>query len=334
MKIFITGVAGFLGSHIADSFLEDGHEVSGIDNLVGGYRDNLPKGVNFFEGDCRDLGYLTKCMEGADIVYHTACTAYEGLSVFSPSLIVENTVQISVNAMTASIINKVKRFVHCSSMARYGELPITPFAENMICAPQDPYGIAKLAAEKLLENLSMVHGIELVIAVPHNIIGSRQKYDDPFRNVASIMINLMLQGRQPIIYGDGSQIRCFSAIQDDIFCLKEMAISEKAVGQIFNIGPDEEEITINDLAKLIAELLDFKLEPIYMTGRPQEVKHATCSANKIREYFGYETNVSLKECLIEMIGYIKERGVRNFEYHLPVEIVNDKTPKTWTNKLF
>ena len=236
--------------------------------------------------------------------------------------------------MTAAIKNGVERFVHCSSMARYGSQVVTPFTEDMICAPQDPYGIAKYSAELLLENLASIHGIDLVIAIPHNIIGPRQKYDDPYRNVASIMINLMLSGRQPIIYGDGTQVRCFSAIQDDVDCLVEFAANKKAVGEKFNIGPDENEMTINELAILVAEVTNFNLDPIYLPGRPQEVKHATCSANKIRKYFGYETKITTKAAIEEMVEYINARGVRKFTYHLPVEIVSNLTPKTWSQKIF
>jgi UDP-glucose 4-epimerase len=333
-KVFITGVAGFLGSHLADRFLEMGWKVSGCDNLIGGYRDNVPKDTEFYQQDCLDLEGLTRIMAGSDLIYHTACTAYEGLSVFSPSLVVANTTQISVNVMTAAIRNSVPKFVHCSSMARYGAQDIYPFTEDMVCKPQDPYGIAKYAAELLLKNLADVHGMDLVIAVPHNIIGPRQKYDDPYRNVASIMINLMLQGRQPVIYGDGEQVRCFSSIEDDIDCLIELATNQKAIGQIFNIGPDEESMTINELACTIARLVDFALDPIYMDGRPQEVRYATCSANKIRAYFGYQTKMTTEKTLIDMIGYIKSRGVRKFSYHLPVEIVSEKTPKTWSQKIF
>ena len=334
MKVFITGVAGFLGSHIAEKMVAMGHEVSGIDNFLGGYKDNLVDGIEFFEDDLSNLDNLSEYMKGTDIVFHTACTAYEGLSVFSPSLVTQNTIQISVNAMTAAIQSGVKRFVHCSSMARYGTQEITPFTEDMIPKPQDPYGIAKYSAELLLKNLSDIHGIELVIAVPHNIIGPRQKYDDPFRNVASIMINLMLQNRQPIIYGDGEQTRCFSDINDDIDCLVKLAFTEGLDGEIFNIGPDEEEVTINELCYEIANLLQFNVNPTYMRGRPQEVKHATCSANKIRKKLGYETKTSLQESLKSIIDYIKVRGPKKFDYHLPIEIVNEKTPETWTKKIF
>jgi UDP-glucose 4-epimerase len=333
-KVFITGVAGFLGSHLADEFLRLGWSVSGCDNLIGGYKDNVPKEVEFYQQDCLDLEGLTRITSGVDLIYHTACTAYEGLSVFSPSLVVANTTQISVNVMTAAIRNNVQKFVHCSSMARYGEQEIYPFTEGMVCKPQDPYGIAKYAAELLLKNLSEVHGIELVIAIPHNIIGPRQKYDDPYRNVASIMINLMLQDRQPIIYGDGKQVRCFSSIEDDVDCLVEFATNQKAVGEIFNIGPDEGSVTVNQLAVTIAKLLNFNLDPIYMPGRPQEVKYATCSADKIRKYFNYKTKISTEVALKNMIDYIEKRGARKFVYHLPVEIVSDKTPKTWSQKIF
>lgn len=334
MKIFITGVAGFLGSHLADAMLEEGHEVSGCDNLIGGYRDNVPEGVDFYEHDCNDFDKMKELLQGVDIVYHTACTAYEGLSVFSPKLVAENTYLNTVSMASAAIACKVKRFVHCSSMARYGTQEIVPFTEDMICKPQDPYGISKFSVENTLRNLCDVHGMELVIAVPHNIIGPRQKYDDPYRNVASIMINLMLQGRQPVIYGDGMQKRCFSFVQDDIDCLKKLAFQDNVVGEVVNIGPDEEFVTINELAETIARLLSFDLKPIYMPGRPQEVKLATCSADKARKLLGYETKYTLEQGLSEMIDYIKGRGTKPFKYHLPLEIVNEKTPKTWTQRLF
>jgi UDP-glucose 4-epimerase len=333
-KVFITGVAGFLGSHLADAMLKLGHSVSGCDNLLGGYLENVPEDVDFHQVDCGYLNTMIKLLKDVDIVYHTACTAYEGLSVFSPHLVSQNTFQITATVASAAITQGVKRFVNCSSMARYGAQDKVPFTEDMIPKPQDPYGIAKLAAENLLQCLSHVHGMEVVIAVPHNIIGPRQKYDDPFRNVASIMINLMLQGRQPIIYGNGEQKRCFSFVQDDIDCLTKLAFLPDVAGEIINIGPDEEFVTINELAEIIAELLNFDLHPVYVADRPQEVKLATCSADKARKMLGYKTQYTLRQGLQEIIDYIRQRGVRKFRYHLDVEINNEKTPKTWKNKMF
>lgn len=333
MKVLITGVAGFMGSHLADSFLAKGHEVHGIDNLLGGYEDNIPEGVVWHNLDLGDFDSVKDIFNGVDLVVHTACTAYEGLSVFSPALVTKNTSHITTVAISASIRAGVKKFVHMSSMARYGSQDVVPFVESMTPKPQDPYGIAKYAAEMLIKNLCETHGMDYVILVPHNIIGPRQKYDDPFRNVASIMINRMLKGQQPIIYGNGEQKRCFSFMQDVIDPLMIACETSVADGMVVNIGPDEEFITINELAVVIADLLNFKLDPIYMPGRPQEVFHANCSANRARDILNYKTKVTLKEGLSELIEYIRIKGVREFNYHLPLEFITNSTPKTWTDKL-
>ena len=333
MKIFVSGIAGFLGSHLADAFIKDGHHVVGCDSLIGGELSNVPAEAEFYQYDCCYRNSMLKITKGCDLVYHTAATAYEGLSVFSPHLITNNIVTGSVSLFSAAIENNVKRIVFCSSMARYGTNKV-PFREDYTPKPQDPYGIAKVAAEDILKNLCEVHDVEYVIAVPHNIIGPRQKYDDPYRNVASIMINLMLQNRQPIIYGDGKQKRCFSYIDDDLFCLKEMATSKKVLGQTINIGPDEEFITINELAEKIANQLKVNLNPRYMRGRPQEVLEATCSADKARKLLNYKTKTSLDDGISKMIEYIKNKGAKKFRYHLDIEIINSKTPDTWKKKIF
>jgi UDP-glucose 4-epimerase len=333
MKIFVSGIAGFLGSHLADAFIKDGHHVVGCDSLIGGELSNVPAEAEFYQYDCCYRNSMLKITKGCDLVYHTAATAYEGLSVFSPHLITNNIVTGSVSLFSAAIENNVKRIVFCSSMARYGTNKV-PFREDYTPKPQDPYGIAKVAAEDILKNLCEVHNVEYVIAVPHNIIGPRQKYDDPYRNVASIMINLMLQNRQPIIYGDGKQKRCFSYVDDDLFCLKEMATSKKVLGQTINIGPDEEFITINELAEKIANQLKVNLNPRYMRGRPQEVLEATCSADKARKLLNYKTKTSLDDGISKMIEYIKNKGAKKFRYHLDIEIINSKTPDTWKKKIF
>ncbi len=333
MRILITGVAGFLGSHLADRFIADGHEVIGIDNLLGGYRSNVPSEVTFVEMDLLDLEKTNAAFSGVDLVIHAACTAYEGLSVFSPSLVVANTTQITTNVISAAVKNKVKKIVYMSSMARYGSQVTIPFTEDLLPAPQDPYGIAKFSAELLLKNLCEVHGLDYVILVPHNIIGPRQKYDDPYRNVASIMINRMLSGKQPIIYGTGEQKRCFSFIADVVEPLYKASFSLDALSKVINIGPDEEFVTINQLAVMIAEILDFQLAPIYMDGRPQEVFEANCSADLARRILDYETKTELKDGLLELVNWIRHEGVKPFSYHLPLEIVTEKTPKSWKDQL-
>lgn len=332
MRIFITGVGGFVGSHLADRFLANGDTVVGIDNLSGGYKDNIPYGVDFYKSDCLDREFIESIMMGCDVVYHCAAYAYEGLSVFSPHIVTKNVFGATTSVLSAAVSCRVKRFIYMSSMARYGNQEV-PFTEDMIPMPQDPYGIAKVASEEMVKNLCSTHGIDYVIVVPHNIIGARQKYDDPYRNVVSIMINRMLQGNAPIIYGDGMQKRCFSFIQDVINPLELCATSKEVVGEIINIGPDEEFITIKKLASMLSDILDFKGNPIYVKQRPQEVKFATCSADKARKLLDYKTTTRLEFGILDIINYIEDRGVLPFNYHIPLEIISDLTPNTWKEKL-
>jgi len=333
MRVLITGVAGFLGSHLADAFLERGDTVLGIDNLLGGYLENVPNGVEFFREDLSNLDAISNCFSGVDLVIHTACTAYEGLSVFSPALVCENTYQITATALSSAVKNGVKKFIFMSSMARYGSQEVLPFTETLTPNPQDPYGISKYAAELLVANVSKTHGMDYVILVPHNIIGPRQKFDDPYRNVASIMINRILQGKAPIIYGDGNQRRCFSFIQDVVNPIMNACLNDNINGLTINIGPDEEFITINELAQKISLRLNFNQPPIYLPGRPQEVKDANCSADLARRLLDYKTSVNLDDGLLELISWIKLNGPREFSYHLPLEFTNVDTPKTWSEKI-
>jgi UDP-glucose 4-epimerase len=332
MKVFITGIAGFLGSHLADRMLELGHTVAGNDTLVGGYRDNVPATAEFHQIDCCDIKGMTRAIAGSDIVIHTAATAHEGLSVFSPSFITKNIFEASVSTISASIQNKVKRFVFCSSMARYGNQQV-PYTEDQTPMPEDPYAVAKVASEDVLKILCDTHGMEWNIAIPHNIVGPRQRYDDPFRNVMSIMINRNLQGKPSIIYGDGLQTRCFSYVDDCIQCLEKMALDPSIVSETINIGPDEGTITIKDMATLVAQECGIADEPTHMPDRPREVKHASCSADKARRLLNYETKTTLAESVKQTVEYVRSRGTKPFDYSYPLEIVTDKTPKTWSERL-
>lgn len=331
-NIFITGVAGFLGSQLAETLIKDGYKVKGNDNLIGGYEDNVPAEVDFYKTDCNDLEGMLKITKGTDILYHCAAHPYEGLSVFSPSIVTNSVFQATSTTVSAFTQNRGERFVFCSSMARYG-MNQTPFTEDMEVRPQDPYAIAKVAGEDLTKLMSRIHGFEYSIAVPHNIYGPKQKYDDPFRNVAAIFINKMLMGEQPKIYGDGNQKRCFSYIEDVVPLLLDLGFNPVASSEIINIGPDKEFVTINYLAETIAEIIGFDLKSEYYPERPQEVQEANCSANKARKLFGFDPKYPLRKGLEEMVAWVQERGPKRFDYHLPVEIVNGHTPKTWSKKI-
>ena len=332
MNIFITGIAGFLGSNLADFYIKKGFSVSGCDNLVGGDLDNVSSKVNFVQADCENLNKMRDLTKNIDVVIHAAAYAHENLSIFSPYLISKNIIDGSTSVFSAAIQNKVKRIVFCSSIARYGEVSV-PYLENGLTNPTDPYGISKLAAEKILINLCNTYGVEYNIAVPHNIIGIKQKYDDPFRNVASIMINLMLQNRQPIIYGDGEQKRSFSDVNDCIYCIDKLATDPNIKSQLVNIGPGpENEITINNLFSKISNLLKFNKRPIYEPERVNEVKNAICSSEYAQKMLNFNSNQNIDNILSDMCDYIKKKGVKKFDYNYPIEIENELTPSTWRQK--
>lgn len=332
MNIFITGIAGFLGSNLAYSLLKQNHNIYGNDNLIGGYEDNLSEGFIFYKIDCCDFKEMNKVLKNIDVLIHCAATAYEGLSVFSPSFVTKNVFEASVSTISAAVSNNVKKIIFCSSMARYGSQNF-PFTEDMQTKPQDPYGIAKVAAEDVLISLCEVHGVDWTILVPHNIVGPRQKYDDPYRNVLSIFLNRMLQNKPAIIYGDGSQKRCFSYVDDCISCIEKTIFNNITSKEIINIGPDEEFISIKELADKCANITGFNGSHIFQDDRPQEVKFATCSSKKARSLIGYKTKYTLDESINLTYQYIKQKGPREFDYKLDLEIDNVLTPKTWKNKL-
>jgi len=341
MKIWITGIAGFLGSHLADELISLGHEVGGNDNFICGDADNIPTKVSQFNGiDCCYYdGMLTEFNRfKPEVIVHCAATAHEGLSSFSPSFITKNIYEASVATFSAAIASGVKRIVYMSSMSRYGDGHYDnecdcklgpPFYEHYDPNPVDPYAIAKVAAEDTLKVLCKTHGVNYAILVPHNIIGIRQRSIDPYRNVAAIMVNRCKSGKPPIVYGDGSQVRSFSPVRD---CLGSMvkAIEGSADGEIVNIGPDSGEITILELAHKIMDLTNFSGAPIYVPGRPNEVKDAYCSSDKARRLLGYEPKQSIDDCLKEMVDYIQPMP---FVYDFPLEIVTERTPKTWKDRL-
>jgi len=332
MRVFVTGIAGFIGSHLAERLLEMGHEVVGCDSLIGGELVNVPPDAEFYQYDCRDFNAMARVMRACELVYHCAATAYEGLSVFSPAMVMDNIVTGSVAVFSAAIADGARRIVFLSSMARYGANAV-PFLEEFEPRPQDPYGIAKVAAERALANLSKVHGIEHSVAVPHNIIGARQKFDDPYRNVASIMANLMLQDRSPFIYGDGEQTRCFSHVEDCLSCLLVLGLSDRGLGEVINIGPDEGFVSINSLFRRLKDLTSYEGQAIHLRDRPQEVRDAWCGSDKARTILGYRTTRQLDDGLRDIVCHIRTLGPRKFRYHLDLEIRTERTPRTWADRL-
>lgn len=327
----MTGVAGLIGANLAREAVARGWDVAGIDSLLSAV--GVPDGVKWEQADCCDPSTYEHLLEGVDVVYHCAAAPYEGLSVFSPTVVYRNTLSSTVALLTASINAGVKRFIFTSSMARYGHGK-APFTEDTPTAPVDPYGNAKVAAEQAVKCLCDLHQVEWCVAIPHNVYGPGQRYWDPFRNVPAIMANRCLQARPPVIYGDGQQKRSLSYIADVVAPMLVMADHSQAPGEVFNVGPGGEGVTIADLAERIIRLTGTDVQPEYFAGRPSEVHQAYCSDQKTRDVLGYESQWDLDAGLAKLIAWIAEMGPRPFEYHLPLEITNTplQTPRTWTER--
>ncbi len=332
MKVFITGVAGLLGSNLAKHLCQKKVEVVGVDNLIGGIKSNIHPGVQYHNVNILSTEVMKQFMWGCDVVAHCASLPYEGLSVFSPKITVESIVSGTVSVASAAIANNVKRFINFSSMARYGR-GVPPFMETHKTAPVDPYGLAKVQAEQQLELLSQIHGLNYTTVVPHNVIGVGQRFNDPYRNVAAIMINRILSGKSVVVYGDGEQKRSFSDVSDCIDAIYKIMTSERDLrGEVYNIGPDDNEISIKALAYKIGHIANMYPELEHFPDRPTEVKNAFCSSYKIKKDFNYNASVPLDKTLSDMIGWIKPIR-EDFDYHLPIEIENENTPRTWKEKL-
>jgi len=333
MKIYIAGIAGLIGSNLAKRFLREGYEVRGCDNLIGGYEDNIP--CEYDNLDILDIETLKRVMGKADVVIHAAALAYEGLSVFSPKIVAENIYSGTISVATAAISNEVPLFINCSSMARYGN-GIPPFKETDATKPQDPYGIAKVDAENMLNFLSSIYPIKVFHVVPHNVLGPGQVYTDPYRNVAAIFANRLLRGKSIYIYGDGEQKRSFSHVDACVEAFYKLINMQDMFynGEIFNIGPEGNEISIKELAYLVAHHAKIYPTIEFMKDRPQEVKMAWCSSKKAIEVLNYNPNIKNNNQIIkELVEWVIQRGPTDFKYTHTLEIINENTPKTWVHKL-
>src|ERR1700741_4248232 len=236
----VTGGAGFIGSHVTDHLVRLGHKVVVLDDLSGGFINNVPTGALFVEGSILDHSLIDQlfAQNSFDYVYHLAAYAAEGLSHFIKRFNYHNNLIGSVNLINAAVNHGIKRFVFAPSIAVYGAGQ-SPMKEDMTPAPEDPYGIAKLAVEQDLKNSHEMFVLEYIIFRPHNVYGERQNIGDKYRNVVGIFMNQLLQSKPMTIFGDGQQVRAFSYVGDVAPVMAEAVENPDAYNQVFNIGADQ-----------------------------------------------------------------------------------------------
>lgn len=327
-NILVTGGAGFIGSHVAEELIKRGHHVTVLDDLSGGFTDNLVKGVNFVLGSILDVDLINRLFAEQQFVYvyHLAAYAAEGLSHFIKRFNYNNNLIGSVNLINAAINTHVKCFVFTSSIAVYGASPQLPMTEETSAHPEDPYGIAKLAVEQELQVSKAMFGLDYIIFRPHNVYGERQNIADKYRNVVGIFMNQILQGKPMTVFGDGSQTRAFSYIGDLAPIMAEAIDVPAAYNQVFNIGADQP-YSVNALATAIAHAMGAEPNLVHLPAR-NEVLNAYSSHDKVQRVFGQRKLHSLEEGLHCMAEWVKQHGARSSQKFSGIEVTKN-FPQAW-----
>lgn len=321
----VTGGAGFMGSHVADHLVASGHNVVVLDDLSGGFRENVPAGATFVQGSITDHELINRLFDrhSFDYVYHLAAYAAEGLSHFIKRFNYNNNLVGSVNLVNASINHNVKCFVFTSSIAVYGAGQ-SPMSEDMIPIPEDSYGISKLAVEQELRVTHEMFGLDYVVFRPHNVYGERQNIGDRYRNVVGIFMNQLLRGEPMTIFSDGTQQRAFTHIDDVAPIIAASVDFPAARNQIFNVGADIPH-TVNELAEVVAEAIGKPCKVNHLEAR-NEVKIAFSDHSKAERVFGKRSKTPLSEGARAMAAWVREHGARESNVFEGIEVLRNMPP--------
>lgn len=296
-RIAITGGAGFIGSNLAEE-LATSNSVIIIDDLSTGKKENIASllqkdEVRFIQDSILDLGLLQESLRGVDFVFHLAALPRVPRSIKDPLAPNEVNITGTLNVLLAARDNKVKKVIYSSSSTVYGDTPILPRKEDLLPCPQSPYAVTKLCAEYYCQVFQQVYRLNTVCLRYSNVYGPRQDSSSEYAAVIPRFISRTLQGKPPIIFGDGEQTRDFTFIKDTVEATI-LAAESNAAG-VFNIGTGNR-ITINNLAKLVTKLLAREIKPIYQEPRPGDIRHSLADISKARQIC-YNPQYSLEEGL-------------------------------------
>lgn len=327
----VTGGAGFIGAHVVRSLLADGHDVVVLDDLSGGFADNVPPGVRLVEASITNPEAVARLFaeHRFEYVYHLAAYAAEGLSHFIRSYNYTNNVVGSMHVINECIKHEVECLMFTSSIAVYGAGQV-PMRENMTPAPEDPYGIAKYAVEQDLRAAHEMFGLRSVVFRPHNVYGEFQNIGDRYRNVIGIFMNRLMQGETMPVFGDGSQTRAFSYVGDIAPVIARSVRVPEAYGEVFNVGADRE-CSVLELAEIVAEAFGTEPRIEHLDAR-KEVLHAFSDHSKVQRVFGTVPETSLREGLGRMASWAREAGPRASQPFGNIEIMRN-LPAAWNDRV-
>jgi UDP-glucose 4-epimerase len=324
----VTGAAGFMGSHIVDKLVDLGLNVVGIDDLSGGFIENVNPRSTFIKGTITDFALIEAIFEKYrfDYVFHLGAYAAENLSHFIRRYNYNNNLIGSVNLINSSINHNVQCFVFTSSIAVYGEAATLPVTEDMVPAPEDCYGVAKYAVELDLKAAQKMFGLNSIIFRPHNVYGERQNIGDKYRNVIGIFINCVLQGLPVPVFGDGEQTRAFSHIDDVAPVIAQSIHRPDALNQIFNIGGDQP-CSVNRVAENVFQSMGVNTGIRYLTER-KEVKHIYSCHDKIKRMLGVTAAIDLESGIERTVHWARKQGARVTKEFPAIEIQRN-LPDSW-----
>jgi len=312
MKILLTGGAGFIGSHLAERFFNEGHDVSVIDNESTGRRENLPGGVRFFRGDVAVIADLEPAfVKGLDAVCHVAGQVSLIRSFTDPVADLRTNIQGTVNVLQLCLKYRVPRLLYASSMTAYGHMDALPTPETEPCAPVSYYGITKYAAERYVHATGARQDLEFDFRVTsfrmYNVYGSRQALDNPYQGVLGIFLGNLLRGEPITIFGDGEQSRDFIHISDVARAWACALDNPAAYGSVFNLGSGAR-LSINQVADQVLAAFgrrraDWRI--VHRPPRPGEQRHVEADTSRARSVLGWEAAVSFEAGLTETVRWAR-----------------------------
>jgi UDP-glucose 4-epimerase len=310
-RYLVTGIAGFIGSSLAHALVEQGHTVSGIDNLSTGRLENLAdiaSSVQFVQGDIQDVAAMREVCGGVDYVYHQAALASVPRSVKDPLSSHESNINGTLNVLIAARDAGVKRVVYAASSSAYGDQPTQPKHEEMSPMPLSPYAVQKLTCEYYIQSFCRVYGMQGVCLRYFNIFGPRQAADSPYSGVIAQFIYKMMAGETPTINGDGMVSRDFTYIGNAVQANLLAATADiDASGRVFNVGTGHSH-TLNDLYTTLGEILGFPNAANYGPVRTGDVEHSLADISRARRELGYKPMEDFRKGLEETVAWYKQEA--------------------------
>jgi nucleoside-diphosphate-sugar epimerase len=302
----VTGGAGFIGSHLSEELVRRGERVRVVDSLITGKRANLAHvpGVEFLEGDLADVDVAHRAVAGVDYVLHQAAIPSVPRSVSDPITSNRSNIDATLNVLVASRDAGVKRLVYAGSSSAYGDTPTLPKHEEMPTRPLSPYALQKLVGEQYLALFTKLYGLDTVTTRYFNVFGPRQDPSSPYSGVISLFISALVDGRQPIIYGDGGQTRDFTYVANVVDGVLRACHAPGIAGQMMNVATGGR-ISLNELLATMCDLLEVKTEAIYRELRAGDVRDSQADISRAKQLIGYVPVVDLREGLERTLAWYR-----------------------------